>query len=107
MLKRIAALEEIIAQLPLPGPLDDSEIEESKSALAMLQNLQPEAKPPAEAVRAQSKLKAFGQKVLESLATDAAKWALRAAAVALWAQYGQQALELFDAIEKWIASLPN
>jgi len=29
MLKRIAALEETIAHLPTPGPLEDSEIAES------------------------------------------------------------------------------
>jgi hypothetical protein len=108
MLKRIAVLEETIAKLPTPGPLDDSEIEESKSTIVALKSLPPApAKPPAETVQAQSKLKAFGQKVLESLATDAAKWALRAAALALWEQYGHQLLDLVDAIEKWIASLPK
>lgn len=105
MLKRIAALEETIAHLPTPGPLEDSEIEESKQALAMLKSLSPTEKPPAEAVQEQTKLKAFGQKVLESLAKDAAKYALGAAASALWAKFGHQLEDLAKAIAEWIAAM--
>jgi hypothetical protein len=113
MLKGIAALEETIAQLPPlgaggigPRPLDDSEIEESKRQLAELKNLPlvPTQRPP-EAVRAQSRLKALGEKVLESLATDAAKQALTAALKALYARYGDQAVDLARAVAEWLASL--
>jgi hypothetical protein len=106
MLKRIAALEQTIAQLPTPGPLDDSEIEESKTAIATLKNLPAvPAGPPAEAVQAPSKLKALGEKVLESLATDAAKSMFRAAARALWDHYGHQLIDLAKAIGEWLARL--
>ena len=106
MLKRIAALEQTIAQLPTPGPLDDSEIEESKTAIATLKNLPAvPAKLPAEAVQKQSKLMALGEKVLESLATDAVKWGLGTAAFALWEQYGHRLIDLAKAIGEWIARL--
>ena len=102
MLRRIAALEETIAQLPTPGPLEDSEIEESKEALATLKSLPKEpAKPPAEAVRAQSKLKALGERIAENLATQA----LTAMAKDLWARYGDQLIDLAKAIAEWIATL--
>ena len=50
------------------------------------------AKPPAYAIQLQGKLMALGEKVLESLATDAVKQALSAAALALWAAYADQTL---------------
>jgi hypothetical protein len=102
MLKRITALEDTIAHLPTPGPLEDSEIEESKEALATLKSLPPApAKPPAEAVQAQSKLKAFGEKIAERLATQV----LTDIAKELWARYGDQLIDLAKAIAEWIATL--
>jgi hypothetical protein len=110
MLRRIAALEETIAQLPRPGPLDDSEIDESKAALATLKKLPPvPTQLPAEAVQAKSKLKAFAKKVAESLAMDAAKdtvkWVLTASATALLTQCHDQINDLIQAIETWVKSI--
>ena len=104
--KRIAALEETIAKLPtVPGgPLNDNEIDEIKSEIATLKTLPPvPAKPPTETP---SKLRKLGEKVLESLAADAARRAITEASKALWAQYGDQLIALARAIGEWIASLP-
>jgi hypothetical protein len=111
MLKHIAALEETIAKLPtssreqLKRLLD--EFEEIESLITRLKS-EPAmpAKPPAYAIQLQGKLMALGEKVLESLATDAVKQALSAAALALWAAYADQLIALAKAIGDWIASLP-
>ena len=105
MLRRVAELEETTAKLPRGGPLDDSEIEEIKRQIAKLKATVPEG-PPIEAVGAQTKLGAVGKRVLESLATDAAKWPLTAASTALWVRYGDQLTDLARSIGEWIASLP-
>jgi hypothetical protein len=104
--KRIAALEETIATLPTApgGPLNDNEIDEIKSEIATLKTLPPvPAKPPTEAP---SKLRKLGEKVLESLAADAARRAITEASKALWAQYGDQLIALARSIGEWIATLP-
>ena len=105
MRKRIAALEETIAKLPTSpeGLLNDNEIDETKSEIATLKTLPPvPAKFPTEAVRAQSRLAKFGEKVLVGLATTAVSEASKA----LWAQYGDQLKALARSIGEWIASLP-
>jgi hypothetical protein len=110
MRKRIAALEETIAKLPTApgGPLNDNEIDETKSELATLKTLPPvPAKPPTEAAGAQSKLAKFGEMVLQRLAADEAGRAIAAASKALWAQYGDQLIALARSIGEWIASLPQ
>jgi hypothetical protein len=109
MLKRIAALEETIAELPPasagPRPLNDNDIEEIKREIARLKALPPvPAKPPT---NAQSKLRAFGEKVLQSLAEDAAKRLISTAAKQFWTEYGDQLIALARAIGEWIASLPS
>jgi hypothetical protein len=109
MRRRIAALEETIAKLPTApgGPLNDNEIDETKSELATLKTLPPvPAKPPTEAAGAQSKLAKFGEMVLQRLAADEAGRAIAAASKALWAQYGDQLIALARSIGEWIASLP-
>ena len=105
MRKRIAALEETIANLPTaPGALlTDNETDEIKSEIATLKTLPPvPAKPPTEAAGAQSRLATFGEKVLVGLTTTAVSEASKA----LWAQYGDQLIALARAIGEWIASLP-
>jgi hypothetical protein len=109
MLKRIAALEETTAKLPPAGagprPLNDNDIEEIKREIARLKALPPvPAKPPT---NAQSKLRAFGEKVLQSLAEDAAKRLISTAAKQFWTEYGDQLIALARSIGEWIASLPS
>jgi hypothetical protein len=109
MLKRIAALEETIAKLPTAprGPLTDNEIAEINSEIAALKTLPPvPAKPPTEAARAQGRLAKLGEKVLEHLATDAAKWVITAGSTAFWEMCGDQLKALAQVIGEWIASLP-
>jgi hypothetical protein len=87
MLKRIAALEETIAKLPTApgGPLNDNDIAEINSEFATLKTLPSvPAKPPTEAAGAQSRLAKFGEKVLESLAADAARRSITAVSKAFW-----------------------
>src|SRR5262245_39458682 len=83
------------------------EFEEIESLITRLKS-EPEmpAKPPAYAIQLQGKLMGLGEKVLESLATDAVKQALPAAELALWAAYADQLIALAKAIGDWIASLP-
>jgi hypothetical protein len=108
MLKRIAALEETTAKLPPasagPRPLDDNDIAEIEREIARLKALPPvPAKPPTDA---QNKLRAFGEKVLQSLAEDAAKRLISEAAKQLWAEYGDRLIALAQSIGELIASLP-
>jgi hypothetical protein len=114
MLKRIAAVEETIAKLPTIGhnkppgpieaaPLDNNEIEEIKNEIARLKT--PPAvptQPPAEVVEAESKLRTFGEKVLVGVATAV----VIGAGKELWARFGDQLIDLANAIAAWIASLP-
>jgi hypothetical protein len=75
MLRCIAELEETIVKLPTPpgGPLDDNEIEDIRRTLAWLKTLPPvPTQLPVETVAIQSKLRTFGEKILSSIATDAA-----------------------------------
>jgi len=108
MLKHIAALEETTAKLPPasvgPRPLNENDIDEIKREIARLKALPPvPAKPPTDA---QSKLRAFGEKVLQSVAEDAAKRLINEAAKQFWTQYGDQLIALARSIGEWIANLP-
>jgi hypothetical protein len=110
MLKRVSALEETTAKLLISGegqvkprPLDDSDLDEIKSEIETLKKLPPvPAKPPTEAVGAQSRLAKFGEKVLVGLTTTAVSEASKT----LWALYADQLIALARAIGEWIASLP-
>jgi hypothetical protein len=99
MLKRIAALEETIANLTGEEQIDQRllrEIEEVKTTLANLKVLPPApAAPPAEAIAAQSKLRRIGETLV----------ALQAASE-LWHTYGDRLIALAKSIGDWIASLP-
>jgi hypothetical protein len=111
MLKRVAALEEATAGLFTsaegqikPRPLDDSDLDEIRRTIGTLKTLPPvPAKPPTEAVGAQSKLAQFGEKILVSLAT----MAITEASKEFWARYGDQLKALAHAIGEWIANLPR
>jgi hypothetical protein len=108
MRKRIAALEETIANLPTApgGPLGNNELEEIKNEIAKLKTQPPvPAQPPTDAVEAESKLRKFGEKVLSSLATQAVSEASKAIGRKLWASYGDQLIALAKSIGEWIASL--
>jgi hypothetical protein len=107
--RRLILALETIAKLPTApaGPLNDNEIDEINSEIATLKTLPPmPAKPPTEAAGAQSRLEKLGEKVLESLATDAAKWVITAGSAAVWSEYGNQLIALARTIGEWIASLP-
>jgi hypothetical protein len=112
MLRRIAAIEELTAQLLREGqieprPLDARDIDEISGELATLKTLPPRpAQRPAEAIGAQGKLSRFGEKVLQGLAVAEAKDAIAAASKTLWANYGERLLDLAHAIGDWLASLP-
>jgi hypothetical protein len=115
MLNHIAALEETIGKLVAlpeaeqikPKPLDDNELEEIRNVLAKVKVLPPAlTRQPANAVEAPSKLRKFGERVVSSIATDAAKYVAYAAAAALWTTYGQQLIDVARCIAEWIASLP-
>jgi hypothetical protein len=64
------------------------------------------AQQPAEAIRAQSKLKAFANKLAEALTQDEAKQLINAAARKLWEAYADHLLNLANAIGEWL-SVPN
>jgi hypothetical protein len=110
MLKRVAALEQATAALlreEQVGPLDARDLDEIKRELATLKTLPPApARQPAEAIKTQGKLTAFAKKLAEDLAKDGAKGLIRLAAGKLWANYGDQLLDLARTIGEWLANLP-
>jgi hypothetical protein len=115
MRQRIAAVEETIkklAALPAveqitPRPLDDDQLEEIRNVLAKVKVLPPAlTRQPANAVEAPSKLRKFGERVVSSMAEDAAKKVAYAAAGVLWAKYGQQLIDVAQSIGEWLANLP-
>jgi hypothetical protein len=107
MLNRIAALEETIAKLPTssqeqnkPRPLDDDEIEELKTEIARLKTLPPMPDQPLpDAIKAESKLRKFAEKVFLAMAADVTRAALNK----LWETFGPQLIEVANAIARWIA----
>jgi hypothetical protein len=115
MLRRIAALEETFAKLAAlpdaeqikPRPLDDSELEEIRRTLASLKTLPsaPAQRSP-DAVKAPSKLREFGDKVLVGLTVWAATKVASAAATALWATCGAQLTFAAQSVVEWLESLP-
>jgi hypothetical protein len=109
MRKRIAAIEETLAKLPPApeGPLNDNEIEEINSEIATLKTLPPvPTQPPTDAIKAESKWRERGEKVLVGLATGLATSAVSEASKALWARCGDQLIDAANALGAWIASLP-
>jgi hypothetical protein len=114
MLNRIAALEETAAKLAAlpeaqrikPNPLDDDELEEIRNLLAEVKVLPALTRPTALAFGVPHKLWKFGERVVKSMAEDAAKWVVYAAAGALWVKYSQELMALAHAINEWLASLP-
>jgi hypothetical protein len=104
MLKRVAALEEMLANLPPPPrPLDDNEIEELREELARLKALPVIPKKPF----IESPLGKFAEKILTSLATSQATEAATAVGNQYWETFGGQLKEAIKAFAEWIASLPT
>jgi hypothetical protein len=93
---------------PAPeGPLNDNEIEEINSEIATLKTLPPvPTQPPTDAIKAESKWRERGEKVLVGLATGLATSAVSEASKALWARCGDQLIDAANALGAWIASLP-
>jgi hypothetical protein len=114
MLNRIAALEETAAKLAAlpeaerikPKPLDDDELEEIRNLLAQVKVLPALTRPTTLAFGVPNKLRKFGERVVSSMAEDAAKYGFYVAAGALWVKYGHQLIALAHAIAEWLASLP-
>jgi hypothetical protein len=101
MLKHVAALQEMLANLPPPPrPLDDSEIVEIKEELARLKASQviPSPLPPT----TESPLRKFGEKVLTQLAVQQGSEAL---GKEIWAQIGDSLITTAKAFGEWIASV--
>jgi hypothetical protein len=101
MLKHVAALQEMLANLPPPPrPLDDSEIVEIKEELARLKVSQviPSPLPPT----TESPLRKFGEKVLTQLAVQQGSEAL---GKEIWAQIGDSLITTAKAFGEWIASV--
>src|SRR5262249_43426367 len=115
MLKHVTTVEATIAKLktighnrppePIePAPLNDNDIEEIRNEIAIVKTQPAVPKQrPAEAVKAASKLREFGEKVLVGVATAT----VIGASKELWATFGGQLIDLANAIAAWIASLPG
>jgi hypothetical protein len=91
MLKRVAALEEVLASPAVQASLDEKEAAELKAEIARLKQ---RGLSRTDAAGVESKLRKFAEAVVMSLAVDQAKKALAEAAQAL-----------ADAISAWIGSL--
>jgi hypothetical protein len=104
MLKHVAALQEMLANLPPPPrPLDDSEIVEIKEELARLKASQviPSPLPPT----TESPLRKFGEKVLTQLAVQQGSAAAKVVGKEIWAQIGDSLITTAKAFGEWIASV--
>jgi hypothetical protein len=114
ILRRITALEGMVAELraQLPGighnlrPLSIEEFEDAQKQIANLkaQPITPAA-PATEAKAAESKLRAYGTKIVESLSQEAIREALKEVGRKSWATYGDRLIALADLLVEWLKGL--
>jgi hypothetical protein len=103
MLKRVAALEEMLARLPPPRPLDDDEIEELGKELARLK-ASPTVPTPT-VIATESPLRKFGEKILTQWAVQQGTAAAKAVGKELWKSFGDELIEAAKVVADWIASV--
>jgi hypothetical protein len=104
MLKHVAALQEMLANLPPPPrPLDDNEIVEIKEELARLEASS--AVPSPLPSTTESPLRKFGEKILTQLAVQQGSSVAKAAGKQFWETFGDQLIATAKTFGDWIAGV--